>query len=273
MILNLNGKFVEPAEALLPINDGAVLFGETLFETMKVKGKAIQNLDAHLSRIGEAARLTGFPFFKERVRDALDETAAQLSAPISRLRLTLSRGPFAGLSFPPVEKGHFIISTADYQEPNNETRRQGVNCVIAPNRRVNPTSHLPQLKRGNYADCLYAANYAAAKGAREAIFITEDSHLLEGATTNIFLVKEGRLLTPPTGKLVLGGIMRKAIISAASRLEIETEQRNISLKELYDAEEFFVTNSLIEILPVSQVEEVKIPLGPMADKLLKAVSY
>ncbi|NIQ95771.1 MAG: aminotransferase, partial [Desulfuromonadales bacterium] len=75
-------------------------------------------------------------------------------------------------------------------------RRQGVACCLAPNRRVNPLSHLPQMKRGNYADCLYAARHARSLGCREALFLDEKHGLLEGATSNLFVVKNGVLRTP-----------------------------------------------------------------------------
>lgn len=271
MIVNLDGQFVVPEEARLPVDDGAVLFGDTLFETLKARGRTIRFLEEHLDRIELATRLLAFPFSRTPVKEALLATAARLEAPVSRLRLTVSRGSFAGVAFPPAERGRFVISAAPYREPTGTGRAAGIDCLFAPNRRVNPLSHLPQMKRGSYADCLYAANYARRRGAREALFATEDGLVLEGATSNLFLLRGRTLVTPAAGGLVLAGIMRRQILSAAERLGYGSEEREISADELFAADEVFITNALIDLLPVASVEGRPLKRGPETLELLAAL--
>jgi branched-chain amino acid aminotransferase len=271
MIVNLNGRFVSPGEARVPVDDGTVLFGESLFETMKARRQNLLFLDEHLDRIELAAGLLNFPFSRETIRQALMETAARLESPASRLRLTVSRGSFSGLIFPPPSQGHFIISAIPYREPTQEERLGGIRCVFAPNRRVNPLSHLPQMKRGNYADCLYAANHALSRGAREALFRTDDGLVLEGATSNLFLLRGRTLATPPAGELVLAGIMRRQVLSAAKRSGFAIEEREVSCQELFATDEAFITNSLVELLPIGSLEGRAISRGEASEELRQAV--
>lgn len=271
MIVNLDGTFIDPQDACLPLDDGAVLFGDTLFETLKAKGGSIRFLEEHLDRIELAARLLGFPFRREAARQALTATAQRLDAPVARLRLTLSRGSFAGVQLPPQEQGRFFVVARPYAEPDAAERNTGAACVVAPNRRVNPLSHLPQMKRGNYADCLYAADFARRRGAREALFVSTEATVLEGATSNLFLVRTGVLVTPPAGELVLAGIMRRQVLHAAAAAGLATEERDVPLDELFAADEVFLSNSLVETLPVSRLDGRPLRRGPLAESLRRAI--
>jgi branched-chain amino acid aminotransferase len=268
MIVNHNGTFIPLEKACLPINDGAVLFGDSLFETLKAYGTTIRYLEQHLERIEHSCRLLAMPFDRQQLIESLRATAARLSDPVSRLRLTVSRGPFTSLAFPPAQHGHFLITAAPYSEPTDDERRRGAACVFAPNRRVNPLSHLPQMKRGNYADCLYAANFARQNGAREALFISETGQILEGATSNLFIVQKNALVTPPAGPLVLDGILRRQVLNRAQSLGMAIVEKSITKGELLTADEAFLTNALIDILPIASIENCPISQGPVAQDLL-----
>ncbi|HKL49272.1 MAG TPA: aminotransferase class IV, partial [Desulfuromonadales bacterium] len=171
MIVNLNGRFLEDNEARIAINDSGLLFGDTLFETLKADQKGIFFRSDHLDRLQLSAGFLDFPMDDTAINDALDRTVERLPWPLARLRLTLSRGAAAGLDPPAAKQGWFSVTAAEYREPTIEERERGVPCCLAPNRRVNPMSHLPQMKTGNYADCLYAARHARSTGNREAIFV------------------------------------------------------------------------------------------------------
>lgn len=272
MIYNRNGEFLQLDQTGLPPNDGAILFGDTLFETLKAKKGRICFLDDHLDRLRLSARLLGFPVDSERMRSALQATAVRLTAPVARLRLTVSRGSFDGLDFPSSGNSHFFIIAAPYREPDQKEREQGAVCIFAPNQRVNPLSHLPQMKRGNYADCLYAVNHARQKGAREALFRTRDHQLLEGATSNLFILRKGQLLTPPAGELVLAGVLRRRILQAAESLGLPAKERPVTVEELFSADEAFLTNALIETLPIAMVEGRPLRRGSWSERLRKAIN-
>ena len=254
MLININGHFVAHHEANVSISDGAVLFGDTLFETMKANGQTILRQKEHLDRLEQAARQLNFPFDRVVTETALQNVSSKLTAPCSRLRLTISRGDFDGLLFSETTGPWFCITAADYNASKEGQWPSPVICVTAPNQRVNPTSNLPQFKRGNYADCLYARNFAQQQQADEAIFIDENGNVLEGATSNIFIRKARTLITPPCGKLVLNGIIRQQLLSLIPLLDMNVIEQDITLQQLKDADEAFITNSLIGVRPIQSLD-------------------
>ena len=260
MLICFNGEFVTPEQARVSLQDGSVLFGDSLFETMKANQQSVAFAKEHLDRLQQAAWLSGFPCDRPQLDAALEQVSKRLQAPCSRLRLTLGRGEFAGLDFPE-QQGWFCLTACDYPSLPEETWPAGLSAVIAPNRRVNPLSHLPQLKRGNYADCLYAKNYAHSQQADEAIFVDEKGLVLEGATSNIFIRKERTLITPPCGQLVLNGIIRQQLLTLGTMLDLEVVERDLSLTELQNADETFITNSLIDIRPLLSLDGQPLPQG------------
>jgi branched-chain amino acid aminotransferase len=271
MIINLNGQMVPESEATLPLDDSAVLFGDSLFETMKAVAGVVEFESEHLDRLQLSAGLLAFPFDRPQVQQALRDTVGKLATPLARLRLTITRGPLPGLVLPDRQAGTFFIIARPYQEPGAEERQRGADCLFAPNRRVNPLSHLPQMKRGNYADCLYAADFARRRGAREALFVGADGLLLEGATSNVFLLIDGQLVTPTAGELVLPGIMRRQVLAAAARLGLPAVEREVASAELFQAEEVFLSNSLIGLLPVASIEQRPLRRGAAAERLLEEI--
>ncbi len=261
MLINMNGHFVAEHEASVSVTDGAVLFGDTLFETLKAQGQTILWQKDHLDRLEKAAALLNFPCNREALEQALADVAARLDSPCSRLRLTLSRGEFSGLEFPPATASWFCITANAYPALQEGEWPAPAVCVTAPNQRVNHLSPLPQLKGGNYADCLYAGNYARRNQAHEALFITPEGQVLEGATSNIFIRKDRTLITPPCGKLVLNGIIRQQLLSLIPLLDMQVAERNITLDDLKQADEAFITNSLIDIRPIASLDGTPLPQG------------
>lgn len=271
MIVCLDGKFIPHEDAAISIRDGGFLFGDTLFETLKAKQQKIILKTRHLDRLEDAATLLGFPCDRDRIETSFRQLAESLTAPASRIRLTLSRGDFSGLAWPAADRNRFLLTAKDYTELTDDERQIGATCIIAPNHRTNPVNHLPQMKRGNYADCLYAANYARQSNAGEALFIDSQQNILEGSTTNIFAMIDERLVTPPVGNLILDGIMRRQIIKTAAELGILVTERNLPVAELHHADEVFLTNSLIDILPVASLGGKAINRGDCWKSLLKTL--
>ncbi len=254
MLVCRNGTFIPHEEGQLSINDGSFLFGDTLFETLKAQERTILLQKEHLERLEFSARLLNFPCPRSRIETSLQQLASSLNTPASRIRLTLCRGEHHGLALPESENGWYLITAVPLEEISASERESGASCISAPNLRVNPLSHLPQMKRGNYADCLYAADYARHNDAREALFIDPDGMVLEGSTSNIFALRDRRLVTPPTSNLVLAGVMRQQIIDAAIEFGVLVTERDLPLTELLQADEVFLTNSLVDILPVASID-------------------
>ena len=272
MLVCLNGQLMPQEDAQVAVNDGAFLYGDSLFETIKARHQQILLLDQHLDRIAQAAELLDFPCPRAAIETAFDKVAATLTSPASRIRLTLSRGPGNGLLYPDPNQGWFLISAVPYTELDDHCRAQGINCCLAPNQRVNPFSPLPQIKHGNYADCLYARNYAYSKQADEALFIDANCNLLEGATSNLFVMIDNTLVTPSLGSLVLNGVMRRLILDASKELQITCSECPLPLTDALSADEVFICNSLIDILPVRSIDGQQIKTGECWKEIYKRIS-
>jgi len=272
MLICFNGQLINPDNAQVAINDGSFLYGDSLFETIKARHKNILLLDQHLERIEESARLLEFPCPRTQIESACDRLAERLTTPTSRIRLTLSRGSYQGLVHPASDQGWFLLTAAPYEEINDHARNQGINCCLAPNQRINPFSHLPQMKHGNYADCLYARNHAHRQQADEALFVDHNGNLLEGATSNLFAVIDNQLVTPPLGNLVLNGIMRRQVIESAHELGIPCVERPLPQAETINANEIFICNSLIDLLPVNRIADQQIKPGTLWKEIYKRIS-
>ncbi len=271
MLVCFNGNFIAHENASISINDGAFLYGDTLFETFKARQQKILLSWQHLDRLEQSAKLLNLPCDRIKIESAMHHLSRAIKHPSSRIRLTLSRGNFTGLDWPANNKGNFLLTAVEYNEPTDAERQAGVACIIAPNQRINPLSHLQQMKRGNYADCLYAANYAHQAGAREALFMDQQNNIQEGATSNIFALIEDRLITPPIDNLILAGVMRQQIIDTAAELGVLVVEQKLSLDELIAADEIFLTNSLIDILPVASINNQTINRGDCWKSILKTL--
>lgn len=269
-LVSLNGRFIPHEDAAIAVNDGGFLFGDSLFETFKAHKQTILLEQQHLERLEQSAAHLDFPFQRSAIEKALRQLASGLTADTSRIRLTISRGTVDGLRWSDSEPT-FLLTAKEYVEVSDHKREKGIHCVTAPNRRVNPFSHLPQMKHGNYADCLYAYNFAQRNGADEALFVDTDQHVLETSTANIFAFIDERLITPPADHLVLGGIMRRQVIKAAAELGIPFSERSLNYSELTSAAEVFITNSLIDILPVAGIDQSLIARGTLWKSLLKTL--
>ncbi|PLX88195.1 MAG: hypothetical protein C0618_05055 [Desulfuromonas sp.] len=271
MLINKNGHFLSAEQCSVEINDGGFLYGDTLFETLKARGQNILFTKAHLDRIESSAHLLNFPISRNTIETELKALSQRLSSPVSRIRLTLSRGPCDGFALPAANRSWFLLTATEATELSADDRVRGVPCVIAPNRRSNPLDHLPQMKRGNHADCLYAADFARRKGAHEALFCDNDGLILEGSCSNIFARRQNRLITPPLGNRVLAGVMRQAVLSVCYRYGLDAIEENLTLKDLLDADEVFLCNSMVDLLPVSAIGDRSLKRGEFWREILTRI--
>ncbi len=246
-------------------DQAALLYGDSLFETIRAHGRELCWLADHLDRIESGCRLSGIPFDRRQAEEDLALLASALPWPDARVRLTAGGGP-VGPDLRP-QGGLQFATAVPYSPPASSLVHRGVRCVFAPNRRVNSVSHLPQMKRGNYADCLYARRHALACDAFEAIFTEPDGTLLEGSISNIFLLLDGMLLTPPAGNLVLPGVTRARVLQAARQLGLPTREQPLHPDHLAQTEEVFLTSSLFGLLPVAEIDGRHFSPGPVARRI------
>jgi len=254
--LFLNDRVVDEADARIAPSDAGLLHGIGLFETMRAYHGVTFRLDAHLERLFASADALGLEISqpRERIAAAVPETLEANALDDARIRLTVTRGPIDDES-----AGSTLLITATGQVGwPAELYRSGMAVAIA-GPRINPTDPMAGHKTLNYWPRLMTLRAAQSAGFGEAVWFTTDGRLTEGCVSNLFIAAEGVLLTPPTDTPVLPGVTRAAVIELARADGIETAERPISHAELLDADEVFLTNSTMEVMPVVMVERRAIP--------------
>lgn len=249
----LNGRIVPDGEARLDPADRGFLLGDGIFETLRAGARGVEDLAAHLARLRGGAELLGLP-----VPAALDAAAAMtavleacgLTGKPASLRLTLARGPGPRGLLPPETPAPTVLITA---QPRNTAPLPAARAVIARVRR-NEGSPLSRIKSLSYLDNVLARREAAARGADEAILLNTAGRLACASAANLFLVRDGTLLTPPVSEGVLAGIVRARILAVAGDLGMTAVEAVVGPDELRDAEEAFVSNSLVGLRPIAEID-------------------
>lgn len=256
----LNGEFVEASEALLPVGDRAVLFGDSAFETLRAYGGKPFRLGRHLERLEDSARILrlALPRTRDEIADAVlsllsENELAEERSPDARVRITVTGGASDGPKglARPGRAGIFIIATPLEGYPDRYYR-EGITLAVSGIRR-NTSSPVSALKSGNYLDSMLARQEALDRGADDAVMLTTAGNLSEATSSNVFMVKDGGLLTPDVGCGLLPGVTREAVIELCGRLHLPCRPVTEGPEVLFSADEVFLTNSIAEVLPVRRV--------------------
>lgn len=269
----INGKFFKQDEALISVNEGGFLFGKGLFETMRAYSGAVFRLTEHLERILNSCRFLEIPFKEDTqsLTEKINQTLQINNLSNAYLKLIISSGINKGSLTDTSSSPTLIIIAREFEPYPQRIYKEGFKAITSKIRR-NPYSPLAQHKSLNFLENVLGKREAEERGKKEAIFIDPQGNLTEGATTNIFLVKQGSVISPALNSMILPGITREVVLEISSNLSIPIEERKVELKELYEAEEAFLTNSLIEIMPLVQVDSSLIGKGvpgPLTQKLKK----
>ena len=234
------------------------LFGEGLFETFRVyRGRKLAFVDDHLDRMAEGCRFFALPFSRKQalgaLKAALDEIPADVDA---RLRLTLiSHGDHG------VAKVTFETTWEPLQEMSSQ-QQQGVRLTLAPFQRFSK-SPLVRFKTTSYLENIFVFKWARGEGFFDALFTNERGEITEGSITNVFFLSKGHILTPPLEAGLLPGITRKQILRVARTRRLFVRESMVRPGDLKAFDGAFVTNSVIEVLPVCAVGDTPYPVPEM----------
>jgi len=233
-----------------------LFYGYGVFETLRVYNGKPFLLKRHVERLLKGAEILGIEHPpRGEIENLCFEKLKGLDFENIRLRITLTPKNLRDGIYP---EGHLIfISARKYSPPPEEKYKTGYRLAISKIRR-NETSPNPLIKSISYVENILAFRDARERGYDEAIFLNTKGFLTEGTRTNIFIVRDGVLITPRPSDGLLKGITRDFVIELAGEKGIETCEGEIKIEELFSADEVFITNSLIEIMPVSRIEDVEI---------------
>jgi branched-subunit amino acid aminotransferase/4-amino-4-deoxychorismate lyase len=251
----VNGRLLPAQQATVSAYDRGFRSGEGVFETLRAYGDHVFRLDAHLGRaIAGAAELGFSPGPRGELARAVRRTAEAnlpaLQGADSALRLTVSAGAIdPGSPFPGAPTGDpTVVVTSHPLVLDPAPQRHGSRAVAVPLAR-----ELPHVKAVSYLVAVTAKRRARAEGADEALLTDVDGNVLEGASTNVFAVIGGRLVTPPTDAGLLAGVTRSVVLEVAARVGIPADERPLSLAELVAADEAFLTATTREVIPLVAV--------------------
>ena len=252
-IVYLNGALVPRSRARISPFDLGFLYGYGLFETMRAYSGHIFRLHKHLERLKQSAALIGLPLNAFDLEKACYDTLKANQLDDARIRLTVSMGEGEAIPDPPKHPTPTVLVIATrYTPPPTEVYRKGFKTIVSSVRQ-NSQSPLSCLKTANYLNNILARKEAKAAGADEALLLNERGLLCEGSTSNVFLISEGRLITPSVESGCLPGITRQIVMEITKEMGMGVAQREVKLEELLRAEEAFLTSSLIELMPLTEV--------------------
>ncbi len=260
-LIYIDGKYYPKSEAKISVYDHGFLYGDGVFEGIRVYNSHVFKLEEHLNRLYDSAKsiALSIPLGKVEFREAILETIRKNSLRDAYLRVVVTRG-YGDLGLNPVKCAKAsVVIIADYIAPLYE----GISAkaIVAATRRNNPDSLDPQIKSLNYLNNILAKMEANRAGVDEAIMLNQQGLVCEGTSDNLFVVKNGILITPPLSDGALGGITRSAVLELAAQLKIPVEEKSITVHEIMASDEAFLTGTAAEIGALVEVNGQKIGDG------------
>jgi len=255
-IVLLNGELTDPGRASISVYDRGFLYGDSVFETVRTYGGAPYALDEHMQRLGRSAERVHIrlPVAAEVIADEVKKAISLASNPESYVRVMVTRGTGPmGLDPDLAENPSRIVFVEPLVAPPRESYQRGIDAILVRTARAADATAAAGAKVANYLSSLLAIRDAKRAGASEALFVDGKGRVLEGASSNVFTVTRGRLVTAPEESGILAGITRAHLIRAATRLGIEVVPRAFTEADLFAADEAFISSSIREMLPVVRV--------------------
>jgi branched-chain amino acid aminotransferase len=254
---------VNLTRAKISVFDRGFLYGDGLFETMRAYWGEVFCLEDHVDRLFRSAKEIelSFSYTREELKNIIKRILEINSLSEAYIRLTLSRGVSEpGLISNPKSRATLVIVARKFKPLSAAEYRRGWKATIVEPRQ-NQASPVSRLKSLNFLNNILARKEAKAKRVEEGILLNTVGDVTEASTSNIFLVKRGIVITPREESGLLPGITRRVVLELATSLGLKTYKRRISLNELKGAEEAFLTNSLIEIMPLVEIDGRRIGKG------------
>lgn len=279
-IVYFNGALLPEGKAAISIDNGGWLHGAGLFETMRAANGHVLQLNAHLDRLRRSAAKLLLP-----IEPASLPSGNQLAALVeqnaltdARIRLTVSAGPMyaggasaghTGNAEPSAPSLTVCATVAPLVPYAPQCYSQGVRAAVC-DFRVSPTDPVAGHKTTSYLPRLLGLRAANRKRCLEALWFTTSNELAEGCVSNVFVVKDAVVKTPRVETPVLPGIARRTVLDAARAIGMETRECPLHINDLLDADEAFLTNTIMEVLPLVGIENSDVKdgrVGPIAKKL------
>src|SRR5262245_4091185 len=272
---SIDGVISSAAEARVSVLDNGFTFGDAVYETLRTYGGRPFEVGRHLRRLrASAGRIAvEIPVSDQELSDRLDAVLARAGNEESFIRWIVSRGVGdISYHFERVKGPTVAMVVKPYQPLPESAYEQGVPVSLVSVRRNHPDALDPAIKSCNLLNNVLATREAQAKGGIEALLLNQAGELAEGAGSNVFVVKQGVVLTPPLSAGILAGITRELLFELAPAEGVTIRGAVLHADELLDADEAFVTSTLKELAPIRTVDgrQLRSSPGPITQRLLGA---
>ena len=260
----IDGELRAPGAQLVSVFDRGFLYGDSVFETLRTYGGEPFGLAEHMDRLARSAALVFIELPVPRATLEAEVRAAVRSGqnPESYVRVMVTRGQGAlGLDPGLAERPTRVIIVQPLITPPERSYTEGVAAITYRTQRQVDATSAVGAKVGNYLVSVLAMREASRVGAVEALIVDSRGAVLEGGTSNIFLVKDGHLITPDISAGILAGITRAHLLRVAEALGVSVELRTPSVNDAYDADELFISSSIRELMPVVKLDDRSIGDG------------
>lgn len=268
----LNGTFMPIEQALVPIEDRGYQFADAVYEGIASYRGKLFYLEAHLDRLMRSMRELYFPpMSRDDIRAAIEELNARSGFQRAFIYLQISRGAAVrNHAFPAASRPQFVMTVREVVEVPDPCRQQGIAVITLTDLRWGRCD----IKTVQLLANAMAKQKALEAGAYDAIFVSEERVVREATSSNLFIVKDGKLITHPLTHNILGGITRLVILEICRELNLTVEERFYRTEELFAADEAFLSGTTTEVLPIVTIDKKPIgtgKIGPVSKRLLAAV--
>ena len=260
-IVYINGLFWTIDKANISVLDRGFTHGDGLFETMRVYSGKIFRLEHHLDRLFQSARsiFIELPITKNEIQSAIYAAIKLNGLSDSIVRLTVTRGELdSGVNVDYSSPPTIVILVKPVKAISKKTYKEGIGIKLYKKSAIRTQGISNKIKSCNYLSNIILRENALKENFFEAILLDHNHNVTEGTISNIFIIKNNQLKTPITNEFVLSGIIRQAILDLCLENNIPFKEDLITERELYEADELFLTNSGIEILPVRNINHHKL---------------
>ena len=253
----INGLFTPLSNAKISILDRGFCYGDGLFETLRASNGKIFYIEQHIDRFFESMQqiLIELPMTRLELTKVVQETLARNKYKNAIIRLLVTRGDTqSNIQIDSKNHPTLVINIRPYTPLPKAAYKKGIRIMLFQERANLINGLKRRLKSCNYLSNVLIKELSDRKNYMEGVVVDPDFGVTEGTTSNIFIVKQGQLKTPPLSPFVLAGITRQVVLEIARDHRIPFAEEQITADELICADEVFITNSCIEILPVTQVD-------------------
>jgi branched-chain amino acid aminotransferase len=257
MKVYLNGTLVDSAEAKVSVFDHGLLYGDGIFEGIRLYKGCVFKLDEHLDRLEKSAKaiLLKLPWNRDQLAEAVCEACRANDLQDGYIRLVVTRGVGTlGLSHLSCKEPQLIIIADKITLYPEEYYTEGLRIITSPTRRINPAALAPMVKSLNYLNNILAKADANQAGCLEAIMLNDQGYVAECTGDNIFIRHRDTWFTPPTAAGALKGITRGAVLELMAELGLPCEEANLTRYDIWTADEMFLTGTAAEVIPVVEVD-------------------